>query len=34
MKDFEKDLWKLFQKTGKINYYVLYRNVKEKDDGC
>ena len=29
----DKVLWKLFQKTGNIKYYLLYQEVRGKDEG-
>ena len=26
-------LWNLFKKTGNINYYLLYQEVRGKDEG-
>ena len=28
----DKVLWKLFQKTGNINYYLLYQELRGKDE--
>ncbi len=28
-KDVEKAAWKLFEKTGKIGYYMLYKKLKD-----
>ena len=27
----KKELWKLFKKTGKIEYYLKYKEIKEDD---
>lgn len=27
----KKDLWLLFKKTGKIEYYLKYKSLKEKE---
>ena len=29
----EKILWDLFKKTGNINYYLLYQEVRGKNEG-
>lgn len=27
-------LWDLFKNTGKIEYYIKYKQVKDENDGC
>ena len=27
----KKELWKLFKETGKIEYYLKYKDIKEDD---
>jgi hypothetical protein len=31
MKKPEDSAWELFEKTGKMGYYMLYKKLKEKD---
>ena len=33
IKDPEKTAWELFEKTGKIGYYLLYSKLKDKKNG-
>ena len=28
----KEDIWLLFKKTGKIEYYLKYKELKDKDD--
>ena len=28
----KEDLWELFKQTGKIEYYIKYKELKEKND--
>lgn len=31
MKDAKKELWELFEKTGNINCYLLYKKIEDFD---
>ncbi len=31
MKDVKKELWELFEKTGNINCYLLYKSIENTD---
>ncbi len=32
MKDSEKELWELFEKTGNINCYLLLKSIDREDE--
>lgn len=32
MENLEKTCWKLFNKTGEVSYYMLYRALREEDN--